>query len=245
MSSHTSAFREPYWRGDSAGGYSERVALWVESPEQVERANRRPNGEKGKPLADAFLSRLSLLQQTANRDGIHTGQSALSAWPPVLLHRRLRLIPRFLWPDKPSVNDANHWYQVSYRLTSSHGNFRVFPLPSARSPRATLILAGWATANHASLGDFSGILPADLVARRLGPSVQQRGAVLVPQLLTVQAQMAVRRRLSTAGLGVVLVLIPTLKSRTEERQFRRGCLCDLPISQKCSRRTQAFKNRWQ
>ena len=70
-----------------------------------------------KPLADTFLSRLSLLQQTANLMEFKPGRVPYQ-------HGRLysyigiTLIPRFLWPDKPSVNDANHWYQVSYRLTS-------------------------------------------------------------------------------------------------------------------------------
>ncbi len=27
-------------------------------------------------------------------------------------------IPRFLWPDKPSVNEANQFYQVAYGLTA-------------------------------------------------------------------------------------------------------------------------------
>jgi hypothetical protein len=28
------------------------------------------------------------------------------------------LVPRFLWPDKPSVNDANRFYQRAYGLTA-------------------------------------------------------------------------------------------------------------------------------
>src|SRR4029077_9028656 len=28
------------------------------------------------------------------------------------------LVPRFLWPDKPSVNDANRFYQTAYGLTA-------------------------------------------------------------------------------------------------------------------------------
>jgi hypothetical protein len=30
----------------------------------------------------------------------------------------ITLIPRFIWPDKPSVNDANQYYQVAYGLTT-------------------------------------------------------------------------------------------------------------------------------
>ena len=120
------AFRERYWRGDSAGGYSERIAFWVESSWNIwANAITDQTGHRSMRLADATLSRLSLLQQTANvmeftpdRVPYQYGRS--------YSYIGVTFIPRFLWPDKPSVNEANRWYQVSYGLTMPGGAFECF-----------------------------------------------------------------------------------------------------------------------
>jgi hypothetical protein len=208
------AFRERYWRGDYASGYSERVAFWVESSWNIwTDAITDQTGQKGKLLADATLSRLSLLQQTAN---------VMESTPSRVPYQYGRLysyigvtfIPRFLWPDKPSVNDANRWYQVSYGLTLPRG------LSSVSIAVGTLaesyINFGWLgpVLIMFPLGIFLGSLQRICLRADSGLLFSSVGAVLVPQLLTVEAQMAEY----VAGLAqqvfvVLLVLIPVLKSR--------------------------------
>jgi hypothetical protein len=212
------AFRERYWRGDSAGGYSERVAFWVESSWNIwVDAITDRTGQKSRLLADATLSRLSLLQQTANVMEF-TPDRVPYQYGSLYSYIGVTLIPRFLWPDKPSVNDANHWYQVSYGLTLPRG------LSSVSIAVGTLaesyINFGWLgpVLIMFPLGIFLGSLQRIVLHADSGLLFSSVGAVLVPQLLTVEAQMAEY----VAGLAqqvfvVLLVLIPVLKSRGREK----------------------------
>jgi hypothetical protein len=208
------AFRERYWRGDSAGGYSERAAFWVESSWNIwADAITDRTGQKGMLLVDATLSRLSLLQQTANVMEFTPGRVPYQ-YGSLYSYIGVTLIPRFLWPDKPSVNDANRWYQVSYGLTLPRG------LSSVSIAVGTLaesyINFGWLglVLIMFPLGIFLGSLQRIFLHADSGLLFSSVGALLVPQLLTVESQMAGY----VAGLVqqvflVLLVLIPVLKSR--------------------------------
>jgi hypothetical protein len=212
------AFRGHYWKGDSASGYSERVAFWVESSWNIwADAITDQTGQQGKLLVDASLNRLSLLQQTAN---------VMESTPDRVPYQYGRLysyvgvtfIPRFLWPDKPSVNDANRWYQVSYRLTLPGELSRVSI--SVGTLAESYISFGWLgpVLIMFPLGIFLGSLQRIFLHADSGLLFSSLGAVLVPQLLAVESQMAQY----VAGLAqqvfvVLLVLIPVLKSRGREK----------------------------
>ena len=123
-------------------------------------------------------------------------------------------IPRFLWPDKPSVNDANRWYQVSYGLTLPRGLSNVSIAVGTLAE--SYINFGWLgpVLIMFPLGIFLGSVQRIFLHADSGLLFTSVGAVLVPQLLTVEAQMAEY----VAGLAqqvfvVLLVLIPVLKSR--------------------------------
>ena len=214
------AFRARYWRGDSGNGYSERVAFWVRSSWNAwADAMTDGTGEKGRLLAATSLSRLSLLQQTAN---------VIESTPDRVSYQNGRLysyigvtfIPRLLWPDKPSVNDANRWYQVSYGLTLPRGlnNVSIAVGTLAES----YINFGWLgpLLIMFPLGIFLGSVQRIFLHADSGLLFSSLGAVLVPQFLAVEAQMAEY----VAGLAqqvfvVLLVLIPVLQSRPRGKEF--------------------------
>jgi hypothetical protein len=212
------AFRARYWRGGSADGYFERISFWVESSWNAwANAITDDTGQRGKKLADVTLRRLSLLQQTANVMEFTPGRVPYQ-------HGRLysyigvTFIPRVLWPDKPSVNDANHWYQVSYGLTyrGEISNVSIAVGTVAES----YINFGWLgpVLIIFPLGIFLGSLQRIFLRTDSGLLFSSMGAVLVPQLLAVESQMAEY----VAGLVqqvfvVLLVLVPVLKSRTRGR----------------------------
>jgi hypothetical protein len=214
------AFRNRYWRGNSADGYFERIAFWVETSCNVwADAITDQTGQRGKKLADDTLRRLALLQQTANVMEFTPGRVPYQ-------HGRLysyigvTFIPRVLWPDKPSVNDANHWYQVSYGLTLPK---EISTVSIAVGTLAeSYINFGWLgpVLIIFPLGIFLGSMQRIFLRADSGLLFSSVGAVLVPQLLGVESQMAEY----VAGLAqqvfvVLLVLIPVLKSRGRGKAF--------------------------
>jgi hypothetical protein len=208
-----SAFRDRYWTGKFDDGYSERIAFWAdESWKMWDRALSDQTGEQGKLLADATLSRLSLLQQTANIMEL-TPSRVPYQYGHLYSYIAITFIPRFLWPEKPSANDANHWYQVSYGLTLPQqlSNVSIAVGTLAES----YISFGWVglLLIMFPLGVFLGSVQRIFLRADSGLLFSSLGAVMVPQLLTVESQMAEY----VAGLVqqtfvVLLVLMPTLKS---------------------------------
>jgi hypothetical protein len=214
------AFRTRYWRGGSADGYTERVAFWVESSWNVwTEALTDPTGERGQKLTEDTLHRLSLLQQTANVMELTPGRVPYQ-------HGRLysyigvTFIPRVLWPTKPSVNGANRWYQVSYGLTYSN---QISSVSIAVGTLAeSYINFGWfgPLLIIFPLGIFLGLMQRICLRADSGLLFSSVGAVLVPQLLAVESQMAEY----VAGLAqqifvVLVVLVPVLKSRSRGKAF--------------------------
>lgn len=214
------AFRGRYWRGDSGGGYSERVVFWIErSWNMWADAITDRTGYQGKLLADASLERLSLLQQTANVMEF-TPDRVPYQYGRLYSYVGVTLIPRFLWADKPSVNDANRWYQVSYGLTLPRGLSGVSIAVGTLAE--SYINFGWLgpVLIMFPLGIFLGSLQRIFLRADSGLLFSSLGAVLVQQLLAVESQMAQY----VAGLAqqvflVLLVLIPVLKSRGREKAF--------------------------
>src|SRR5262249_38960111 len=111
------AFRDRYWRGSSDDSPVERASFWLENSWNLwNHALTEQSGEQVIQLADATLLRLSLLQQTAQ---------VMELTPATIPYQHgglysyiaVTFVPRFLWPEKPSVNDANRWYQVTYGLS--------------------------------------------------------------------------------------------------------------------------------
>jgi hypothetical protein len=183
-------FRHQYWREGASDSYIERFNFWMDSSwSEWGRALSSSDQDKSKNLADQTLGRLSLLQQTAN---------VIEATPERVPYQYGRLysyvlvtfVPRVFWPNKPSVNDANRWYQVAYRLTNP------------RDLRGVSIATGYLTESYINFGWFGppvvlfclGILLGMFDKIFLRPSsgllLNSIGVVLLPQLLQVEAQLA-------------------------------------------------------
>jgi len=190
-------FRQEYWRAGASDSYVERFNFWIDSSlSEWGRALSSSDQATSKNLADQTLGRLSLLQQTAN---------VMEATPERVPYQYGRLysymlftfVPRVFWPDKPSVNDANRWYQVAYRLTDP------------RNLQGVSIATGYLTESYINFGWFGpplvlfclGILLGLFDKIFLRPSsgllLNSIGVVLLPQLLQVEAQLAQY----TAGFG--------------------------------------------
>lgn len=121
------AFREQYWYGtaDSIGSAEpqreasrvERVQAWFDaSVDAWSDALSDTSGGRAGRLIALSQSRMSLLPQTANVVEL-TPAVVPYQYGATYSYLLAALIPRALWPDKPSMNEANQFYQVNYFVT--------------------------------------------------------------------------------------------------------------------------------
>jgi len=218
-----SVFRDRYWRGESSDTPTERATFWLKNSWRLwNQALMNQDGEQFRELSDATLSRLSLLQQTA-----HVMELTPSSVPyqhgSLYSYIAVTFVPRFLWPDKPSVNDANHWYQVTYGLTDPNQLSTVSI--AVGTVAESYINFGWfgPVLIIFPLGIFLGSFERIFLHADSSLLFSCVGAVLVPQLLAIEAQMAEY----VAGLAqqiilVLLVLVPTLEAQAQKKRFRRS-----------------------
>lgn len=211
------AFRGRYWQGNSTDTAVQRVGFWVENSWKLwSEALAEQNGQKAEELATASLSRISLLQQTANVIEV-TPNKVPYQHGSLYSYIAVTFVPRFLWPNKPSVNDANHWYQVEYGLTPRKQLSSVSI--SVGTAAESYINFGWfgPVLIMIPLGVFLGSFERIFLQADSGLLFSSLGAVLIPQLLGIESQMAEY----VAGLVqqislVLLVVIPTLESRAKQ-----------------------------
>ena len=112
-------FRAVYWNTDASGDPIERAEFWLETSasswlDALQRGGHADSGE----LASRTLERASLLSQVAHVLEVTPSQIPYQGGQ-TYSYLAITLIPRFLWPDKPTVNVANQYYQVAYGLTDT------------------------------------------------------------------------------------------------------------------------------
>jgi hypothetical protein len=198
-------FRQQYWRSGASESYVERFSFWINSSwSEWEETLSNADEEQARNLANQTFGRLSLLQQTAN---------VMESTPERVPYQNGRLysymlvtfVPRFLWPDKPSVNDSNRWYQVTYQLTRRNDlngvSIAVGYLPES------YINFGWLGPPVVMfcLGVFLGLFDRIFLRLRSGLLLNSIGVVLLPHLLPVESQLA--QYLAGFGQQVAVALI--------------------------------------
>jgi hypothetical protein len=185
-------FRRTYWSPDDPerGGRVERVVFWVQaSLEKWERAVRDNSGESFRRALNTSVSRVSLLNQTAN---------VLEQTPSVVPYQNGQLysylfitwIPRFVWPDKPSVNDSNRYYQVAYGLTAEEqlGSVSI----SVGLLAEAFINFGWIGVAGIMflVGVFFDFYQRNFLGKNSGVLLTAVGLIMLPQFLSIESQMA-------------------------------------------------------
>ena len=111
-------FRAKYWYGENnQASLDERAWFWVNASfDKWGQVLDAGNQDDVTLLVQQTLGRFSLLSQAAQ-----VWQFTPSIVPfqegQLYSYMLITLVPRFLWPDKPIVNDANRFYQVAYGIT--------------------------------------------------------------------------------------------------------------------------------
>lgn len=198
-------FRQQYWRAGASESYVERFNFWMDSSWSAwGKPLSNADEEQARKLADETLGRLSLLQQTAN---------VIETTPEQVPYQNGRLysymlvtfVPRLFWPDKPSVNDSNRWYQVAYRLTMRQ-NLNGVSIAVGYLPES-YINFGWVgpPAVMFCLGVLLGLFDRIFLRPTSGLLLNSVGVSLLPGLLTVDSQLA--QYLAGVGQQVAVALI--------------------------------------
>ena len=190
-------FREAYWdAGETgtgmdrleAGGRMERLAFWTrESKARWKGALTGTSGETVIDLLYVSTSRLSLLTQAAHVVELTPSEVPYQHW---LLYSYLpiSLIPRFLWPQKPSIDEANKFYQITYGLA-----YEEMPVSIAvGSMTEGYISFGWLGVACVMflIGVFMDFVQRNFFSKDTGILMKALGVTLLPQLLSAESQMA-------------------------------------------------------
>lgn len=208
-------FRQVYWSSSRSGATTEKIAFWVSTSFDVwSKALTGQSAERHtSSLVIQTFQRVSLLDQAGNVYDKTPGEVPLQMGKSYS-YLIITLIPRFIWPDKPSVNDANRFYQVAYGMTAEQD------LDSVSIAVGFLVESfmnfGWAgiVLVMFAMGLFLGFFERILLSARSGVLFNAIGVALLFNLFMVESQAAQYIGGLAQQIGLtVIVLAPVLGFR--------------------------------
>lgn len=216
------AMREKYWYGQEEGSKVERIAVWVEASFQKwGEALSDPSGQQLRELAYASLSRTALLKQTANVMEL-TPNTVPYQYGQTYSYMFIAFIPRLVWPDKPSANDANRFYQVAYGVTAEED------LDTASYAIGVLtegyINFGWPGTIGIMflLGIFFDWFQWTFMTEQSGYLLRGIGVTLLPYFLGIEDQLAVQLGATLQRvLLIIFLMLPIIRLRKINKGFFR------------------------
>jgi hypothetical protein len=209
-------FRKTYWVSEQQAGRLEKVDFWVNaSLNKWGEALSDPTGKAIKDVTYPSFSRVALLTQTANVIEM-TPSVVPYQYGSLYTYIFISWIPRFLWPDKPSVNDANQFYQVAYNLSTADQLNTVSIAVGVLTE--SFINFGWIGVFFMMflVGVFFDFYEQTFLNRGAGVLMNGIGFVLLPQFLSIDSQLAVY--LSGILQTLVLTFLVMLPIITFKRQ---------------------------
>ncbi len=204
-------FRKRYWHGigNTVGSTSERATFWLSSSLQAwSNAWARP--EKRSRLFGETVTRASLFEPTAIVVQMTPSQVPYQNGR---LYRYLlvTLIPRFVWPNKPSFSEANQFYQVAYGITDRRDLGKVSMAVGALAE--SYINFGWFGPPFVMLliGLLLNVIRIYFLGSQQGDFLRCVGIALLPNLMVVESQAAQYLSGIVQAVGLtVLIFLPAL-----------------------------------
>lgn len=183
-------FRSAYWGTDNQSGDVSRASDWISmSRKNWERTLSDSDPAALRQQLYGSMSRFGLLQQSANVMDLTPSFVPYQGWQ-MYSYMAYTLIPRAIWKDKPTVNDANRFYQVTYRMTTE------------RNLDGVSIAVGVLTEGYISFGwigaalvmAFVGVVldcvTSLMLTRDAGALMKGVGMALLPGFVAMESQMA-------------------------------------------------------
>jgi hypothetical protein len=218
-------FRARYWGADTQTTDISRAQDWISmSRQKWEGAWSGSDPEAFRRQIYGSMTRFSLLQQSSNVLDMTPSIVPYQGWK-MYEYMAYTLIPRAIWAEKPSMSEANRFYQVAYGLTTE------------RNLDGVSIAVGMLTEGYISFGWIGAIsvmvlvgvvldcLSALLLSRDAGALMKGIGMALLPGFVAMESQMAqyFGGILQTAALSIVVILpIVEVSRRWQVRPgFRR------------------------
>ena len=222
-------FRLLYWGEQTNAGAIERVQFWIAKSASLWGDALESDDRAGAvELASRTLQRASLLMQVAHVLEMTPSQVPFQEGQ-TYKFMAVTFIPRLIWPEKPSVNDANRFYQVAYGLTTERGLEGVSI--SVGSLAESYINFGWAGVIGIMLllGILLGIFQRTFVAAQTSMLFLAIGLTLIPGFLAVDAQLGqyLGGILQQAGMTVA-VFLPIVRRRGSAREVLSHALVGAP-----------------
>jgi hypothetical protein len=205
-------FRNSYWENGEAGGVLERATSWLNvSASKWSEALNSKGSDSTVRLSSESLERTSLLPQVSHVLDVTPSQIPFQGGQ-TYSYMLVTLIPRFVWPDKPSVNDANRYYQLAFGLST------------ARTVNGTNIGAGCLAEAYINfgwpgvicimfaIGIILGIYERSFLAEGSSTLFLAIGVALLPGILGIESQMsAYLGGVIQTVLLTILVFLPVLR----------------------------------
>jgi O-antigen polysaccharide polymerase Wzy len=186
-----SEFREHYWYSAEAAAVHpmERVTYWFNASLNKWRAAFEQGDIEGfSSLASQTLMRTSLLTQVSHVMEM-TPEEVPFQHGATYRYFQYTLIPRILWPDKPSVSEANRYYQVAYGLTEESNLDRVSI--AVGSLGEAYMNFGWIGVPVVmfGIGAVLGAYERIFLSENSSALLFGVGIALIPQMLVIEAQL--------------------------------------------------------
>jgi hypothetical protein len=202
-------FRKQHWDAGSQTGDVSQAADWLSLAQQKwESAWSDSDPVAVRQQLYVSMNRFSLLQQTANVMDLTPSMVPHQGWK-MYSYMADTLIPRAIWPNKPSMNDANRFYQVMYGMTTERDLDGVSI--SVGTLAESYISFGWmgTFAVMTLIGVVLDCVVALLLSRDAGVLMKGIGIALLPGLTGVESQMAqYLGGIIQAALLPIIVMLP-------------------------------------
>ena len=201
-------------RGDA--GLVEKTGSWLSGSWSKWSEAFSGNGDSTHELSTEPLERTSLLSQVAHVLDLTPSQVPFQDGQ-TYSYMAIALVPRFLWPDKPSVNLANQFYQVAYGLTDPRDLDRVSIAVGCLAE--AYINFGWlgVTAVMFFIGVALGIYQRAFLSLASSTLFLAIGIALLRGFLAVEAQLAQYLGGVVQQIALtLLVFLPIARRRVHE-----------------------------
>ena len=214
------AFRERFWYGGEKASAFVKAQFWIaKSAERLTSIAGQPAGGGWHDSLQPLLTRSSVVQESAT---VYQYTPSLVPFQHGATYRYLliTLVPRFVWPSKPSVNDANRFYQLAYGVTLEQDLDHV-AIGAGLIPEAYMNF-GWPGIPiiMCLAGVILGIFERIFLWRDAGVFASAVGLAYVLQLLSLNGQAAAYfgGMIQIVGLTIAIFL-PALRFQKPSRRI--------------------------